>query len=117
MKNILNRLKKKNLVSYISFWIIIFLYLLAIFADFLAPYPFNKQFRDYPLCPPTKIHFLDTNKKFHLRPFVYEYKLINPALNQYEIVKDKIFPVYFFIKGEKRKILGIFTSDRYLFGT
>ncbi|MFN4227529.1 MAG: ABC transporter permease [Candidatus Ratteibacteria bacterium] len=117
MRKILQRLKKRNYISYISFWVIFFLYFLAFFADFIAPYPYNKQFRDYPLCPPTKIHFFDHNKKFHLRPFVYEIKLINPALNQYEIIKEKICPIYFFVKGEKRKILGIFPSTRYLFGT
>ncbi len=117
MKNVLNRLKKKNPVSYYSLWILILLYFLAIFADFIAPYLYNKQFRDYPLCPPVRIHFFDYNKRFHIRPFVYEIKLINPALNQYEIIKDKTLPVYFFIKGEKRKILGIFPSERYLFGT
>ena len=117
MKSILKRLKNKNFFSYCSFWIIIFLYFLAIMADFISPYPYNKQFRDYPLCPPTRIHFFDHNKNFHLRPFVYEIKLVNPALNQYEIVKEKICPIYFFVKGEKRKILGIFNSERYLFGT
>ncbi|MCM8767135.1 MAG: ABC transporter permease [Candidatus Omnitrophica bacterium] len=116
MKKILQRLKKRNYISFISLWIIVFLYFLAIMADFIAPYPYNKQFRDYPLCPPTKIHFFDHNKKFHLRPFVYEIKLVNPALNQYEII-EKICPIYFFVKGEKRKILGLFPSTRYLFGT
>ncbi|MCM8818892.1 MAG: ABC transporter permease [Candidatus Omnitrophica bacterium] len=117
MKIVLKRLKKRNKISYISFCIIIFLYSVAFFADFIAPYPYNKQFREYPLCPPTRIHFFDHNKNFHLRPFVYEIKLVNPALNQYEVIKNKIYPVYFFVKGEKRKILGIFTSERYLFGT
>jgi len=117
MRNILYRLKRRNFISFVSFWIIVLLYLLAIFADFIAPYPFNKQFRDYPLCPPTKIHFFDKDRKFHLRPFVYEYKLVNPALNKYEVLTEKICPVYFFVKGERRKIFGLFYSDRYLFGT
>lgn len=117
MKKVMYRLKKKNFFAYISFWIIIFLYFLAIMADFIAPYSYNKQFRDYPLCPPVRIHFFDYNKKFHLRPFVYEIKLVNPALNQYEIIKDKIHPIYFFVEGEKRKIFGLFNSTKYLFGT
>ncbi|MCM8807463.1 MAG: ABC transporter permease [Candidatus Omnitrophica bacterium] len=117
MKIILKRLKKRNKLSYISFWIIIFLYLSALLADLISPYPYNKQFRDYPLCPPTRIHFFDYNRKFHLRPFVYEIRLVNPALNKYEIVKEKKCPIYFLVKGERRKILGLFYSDRYLFGT
>lgn len=117
MRVILMRLKKRNKIAYFSFWIILLLYLIAFLADFISPYPYNKQFRDYPLCPPVRIHFFDYNKKFHLRPFVYEIKLKNPALNQYEIVKEKICPIYFFVRGERRKILGIFTSDIYLFGT
>ncbi|MCX7917982.1 MAG: ABC transporter permease [bacterium] len=114
--NIFVRLRKRNFISYISLYIIIFLYSLAILADFISPYPYNKQFRDTPLCPPTKINFFDKNGKFHLRPFVYEYKLVNPSLNKYEIDRNKICPIYFFVKGERRKILGLFPSRRYLFG-
>lgn len=117
MRKILIRLKKRNKIAYISFWIIVFLYLLAILADFLSPYPYNKQFREYPLCPPTRIHFFDKHGKFHLRPFVYEVKLINPSMNQYKFLEDKICPIYFFVKGEKRKIFGVFNSEIYFFGT
>ena len=41
------------------------LHALAIFAGFLAPYPYAEQHREFPYAPPTRIHFR------HLRPFVY----------------------------------------------
>jgi len=40
-------------------------------ADFLAPYDFAEQHRDYPYAPPTKVYFADQAGRFHLRPFVH----------------------------------------------
>ena len=116
MRIFLRRLKKTNKISFISFWIIVFLYLLAIFADFVSPYPYDLQHRDYPMAPPTKIHFFDKEGRFHLRPFVYKTELVNVAFNEYREDYSKIYPVKFFVKGKRRKILGIFETDRYLFG-
>ena len=106
MRIFLRRLKKTNKISFISFWIIVFLYLLAIFADFVSPYPYDLQHRDYPMAPPTKIHFFDKEGKFHLRPFVYKTELVNVAFNEYREDYSKIYPIKLFVKGKRRKILG-----------
>ncbi|MCK9266369.1 ABC transporter permease [bacterium] len=113
MKTFLRRLKQANRISYISLWILGFLYLLAILADSIAPYPYELQNREYSLAPPTKIHILK-DKKLH-RPFVYGIKVVNPAFKEYSQDISKVYPIKFFTKGPKRKILGFFTSQRYLF--
>ena len=117
MINFLNRLRKKNIFSFIALIIIFFLYIFSFLADFISPYPFDKQFREYSLCPPTKIHFIDKSGKFHIRPFVYGIRIINSSVGKYREDKDKIYPIKFFVRGNKRKILGLFPSDLYLFGT
>lgn len=117
MKKFLYRLRKKNLFSFIALIILFILYGVSIFSDFIAPYPYDKQFRKYSLCPPTKIHFFDKNGKFHIRPFVYGIKVVNPTFNKYREDKTKMYPVKFFVRGEKRKILNLFSSSIYLFGT
>ena len=38
-------------------WVLIFLYLGALFADFIAPYPEVKSFRKMQFAPPTPIHW------------------------------------------------------------
>jgi len=44
---------------------------LVLLAGFFAPYDPGSQNRDLPFAPPTRIHFIDAQKKLHLRPFVY----------------------------------------------
>jgi len=106
MNNLLKKLKKANKFSFFSFWILFLLYIGAFLADFISPYPYDCQYRQYSLCPPTKIHFIDKNGKFHLRPFIYGIKVINPYFNEYEIDYSKIYPIRFFVKVPERKIFG-----------
>lgn len=113
MKKFIVRLKKNNRFSYISLWIIVFLYALAILADCIAPYPYDLQHRQYALCPPIVPRIV---KNGHLhRPFVYGIDIINPAFKEYACDYSRIYPITFFTNGPKRNILGLFPSERYLF--
>jgi len=114
MKIFMARLKHANRVSYLSLWILAVLYALAILADCLAPYPYEQQNRQYALCPPT-VPSVIKDGKIH-RPFVYGIDIVNPAFKEYSRDTAKIYPVVFFTKGPARKILGLFPSERYLFG-
>lgn len=107
---------RKNKLAYLSLYILGVLYFLAIFADFIAPYPYDIQHRDTPYHPPTQIHFFDEKGNFHLRPFVYKYELVDPIFKKYQINFNEKYPVYFFTEGEKHYILGIFETDIHLFG-
>lgn len=109
-------LLKKNTVAFLSLHILIVLYVLAIFADFIAPYPYDIQHRDTPYHPPTQIHFFDENGKFHPRPFVYSYKMIDPINKHYEIDFSKKYPIYFFIDGEPHYLFGFIKTEKHLFG-
>jgi peptide/nickel transport system permease protein len=42
-----------------------------IFAGFFAPYDPTEQHRSHSYAPPTRLHFVDDQGGFHLRPFVY----------------------------------------------
>lgn len=114
MKAFIRRLENRNRFSYISLWILIFLYGLSLLADFIAPYPYDLQHREYALCPPV------LPKVFHngsiRRPFVYGIKVVNPAFKEYGIDTSKLYPVRLFVKGDERKIFGFIKTDRYLFG-
>lgn len=107
---------KKNRLAYLSLHILIILYLLAIFADFIAPYPYDIQHRDTPYHPPTQIHFFDENGRFHLRPFVYGYKMVDPINKYYNIDFSKKYPVYLFTDGEPHYLLGFIKTEKHLFG-
>lgn len=116
MKKFLNRLKNHSRLSYFSFWFLIVFYIFSFFADLLAPYHFDHQFREKPYHPPTKIHFFDTNGKFHIRPFVYNTVIDNPIFKTYKEDTSVIYPLKLFVDGKERKILFLFKTKKYLFG-
>jgi peptide/nickel transport system permease protein len=107
---------KKNKLAYLSLYLIGIFYFLAIFADFIAPYPYDIQHRDTPYHPPTQIHFFDEKGNFHLRPFVYKYELIDPISKSYKINYDVKYPIYFFTHGHTHYLLGFIKTDIHLFG-
>ena len=115
MKEILKYIKK-NKLAYMSLYILVILYFLAVFADFISPYPYDIQHRDTPYHPPTQVHFFDKEGNFHLRPFVYKYELIDPVFKVYKINENKIYPVQFFTEGEKHYLLGVIPTNIHLFG-
>lgn len=95
---------------YIVLGIILFFALGAIFAPFLAPYPYQEQFKDYPLSPPTHIHF-DKNGLF-----VYPLILQNQISFSYKEDRSKKCYIKFF--KETGKGLELFYTDKkgcYLF--
>ncbi len=74
---------------------------LALFADFIAPYPYSLQNRNSPFHPPTRIHILKDGK------------LTWPYVNLYEM-KDPLFKVY----EENKRVsckLKFFTQTPYGF--
>ncbi len=83
-----------------------------LFAGFIAPYDPVAQNRDLPYAPPTHLHFRDASG-WHLRPFVYR-STIGP--DGYLEDATQSFPVHFFTQGPPWKWLGIFETNRHLFG-
>jgi peptide/nickel transport system permease protein len=110
----------KNKLGFLAFLTLIFLYLSIIFAPFLAPYKYDDDDVLHSYAPPTKIHFFElSGDKKILRPFIYKhtYTIDDNYRRIYEEDKSKIYPIKFFTRGFKYKLLGIWQSDRHLFGT
>lgn len=96
--------------------IVAFFYLVAIFADFLAPYDYRLQTRNEPASPPSVIHFIDAQGSFHLRPFVQTRRMVDPLERRYEEDPRTAYPITFLTKGYSYKLFGLFQTDRHLFG-
>lgn len=116
MKKFLKRLKHANQISFISLWFLLFLYLLAFLADFISPYPYDLQHREYALCSPTAPRVFHDGR-VSLRPFVYGIKIVNPAFQEYAQDTSRIYPIRLFTKGQERTLMGFIKTNRYLFGT
>ena len=70
-----------------AFLVLAFLYLVILFADFIAPYTNYYSNRDLSYAPPSKVYTIDENGKLSL-PYTYNYKrYFNPETfsNDYKI--------------------------------
>lgn len=102
-----------------AFLILIFLYLIILFADFIAPYSNYYSNRDMSYAPPSKVYTIDENGKFS-RPYTYNYiREYEPALMQTIYKQDRSQKHYLklFAKGEKYKFLGLIPTHRHFIGT
>ena len=96
--------------------IVLLLYIIAVFCEFLAPYTPVTRFEGYQNAPPTKIHIIENGKL--QRPFIYGLKReLNTETFQYEFREDTTQKYYicFFSKGEPYKLWEAFPSDKHLF--
>lgn len=96
--------------------ILIVLYLVALFSQFLAPYSITRQ---YPAVyqPPQRLHFLHEGRL--VWPFVHPMKQErDPVTFRRRYVEDTSvrLPLRLFVKGDRYKFLGFITGDRHLFG-
>ena len=109
---------KKHKPAIAGLIILAILYMGSLFAEFIAPYNYDNEVRSHSYNPPSKIHFIDKDKKFHITPFVYEYGYkFNENYNRvfYEN-RTKPFPIKIFTKGDEYKLFGIIKTSRHLFG-
>ena len=97
------------LASYITFVLI---------PELVAPYDLNHT-SDFTEAPPTGIHFVDADGKFHARPFVYgmEQKLdFKTRARTYVEDTTKVYPIYFLVQGDPYKLFGFIPMNLHLFG-
>jgi peptide/nickel transport system permease protein len=94
--------------------VLVLLYGLAIFADFISPYGYQDEDRNYSYCPPTAIQWMDHG---HLAwPFVYGRKLTFDAVHRRVYVNDhkRQYPLNFFKAG---RLFGVDMPGRiYIWG-
>lgn len=91
---------RKHKLAMVAAIIIILFYLVAVFAEFLAPFPTAKANQHYPYAPPQRVHILDrSDGHWDWGPYVYDYKSkMNPKsfAITYTVDKSKKIPVTLF---------------------
>ncbi|MGB9683093.1 MAG: ABC transporter permease, partial [bacterium] len=108
---------RRHKLAIISGVILIIIYLLAIFCEFISPYDPNKYDIRYTYAPPQIIHIFRDGKL--VRPFVYGYKieLDQQTLRRvYRPDPSQIYQVDFFGRGDPYKFWGRWESDIHLIG-
>ena len=110
---------KKHRLALVGSTILGIFIFIALFAEFLSPYTPTSRSPDYLFGRPQRLHFVDAEGKFHLRPFTYALTAaMDPTTFLLEVKEDtdEAWPVYFFVKGDPYKMWGVIESDRHLFG-
>jgi peptide/nickel transport system permease protein len=103
------RLKQRRIAMF-GGAILVVLYLMALFAGFVAPYSYNRQDRDRFFHPPTWGRLAG----FHL--VVPRYEQL-PGDFHYRAVPNDVRPIHFFIRGDEYKLFGFIPATVHLFGT
>ena len=114
---------RKHKAALVGGGILIFMYIVTIFAGFLAPYDMN-EYRRFPVTafhPPTKVYWTDPETGRLTRPYIYNTTTErDPVTRQRVYVEDRseIYPIKFFVHRPDAtySILGIWESDLHLFG-
>lgn len=84
-------------------------YLVAVFADFLAPYQVTDQDLRSTFHPPTAVFWKDG------RPHVQRYEMRDRDLAGYGKVAGEGSPIRFFAQGYEYRLLGLLPMSRHLF--
>jgi peptide/nickel transport system permease protein len=109
---------RKHRMALVSGVIIAILYLVALFAEAVAPYDPEQFFTQYKLSPPTRIHIRDAEGRFH-RPFIYKMtRKRDPETLRIIYTEDTQtrYPIRFFVRGRPYKLWGLWEMDLHLFG-
>jgi peptide/nickel transport system permease protein len=109
---------RRHKLAQIAMVVLGIFYLIVIFAEFVSPYDPQKRFKDYSTLPPSKVHFVDTEGRFHL-PFVYGLKRGRDPVTlrpRYEEDTSLRYPISFFVPGDPYKLWGLLEGNIHLFG-
>jgi peptide/nickel transport system permease protein len=109
---------RRHKLAIIGGCILLVLYLGALFAGFLGPYPKEFRFEELTYHPPTRVRLFDAEGRFQ-RPFTYDTVTTRDPVTLrllYEEDETTRYPIRFFAHGEPYKLLGLIPTDVHLFG-
>ena len=109
---------RKHKMALVSAAVLILMYLVAIFCEFVAPYGPDDTFIRYKLAPPTVIHLVDDQGQLRA-PFVYKIKRtinLDTLQNMYTEDPTTTYGIKLFVKSTPYKFWGLWETDVHLFG-
>jgi peptide/nickel transport system permease protein len=106
---------RRHKLALFSGTILLFLYLSAIFADFISPYDATER-SSYRYAPPQQLNLL---LPAHASLSVYGYEKYNDPETLrilYRVDETQVQPAEFFVRGYEYRLFGVITTDIHLFG-
>ncbi|MBO9591001.1 ABC transporter permease [Devosia sp.] len=110
----------RHRVAMVALVVVVLIYLVAAFAEFLAPYDPGKFDPRYTFAPPQQIHlFLTDEEGTRFAPHVLGYKSqVDPKSFRrlFQPDPEKVIPIGFFVEGQPYKFWGIWEANRHFLG-
>lgn len=109
----------KHRMAVVGLVVLIVFYLAAIFAEFVAPSDARRIDTRYGSAPPHQIHFVDSDGRFHLRPFIYRFiTQRDPVSLRKTFIEDptQALDLGLFVHGDPYELWGMIPGDVHLFG-
>jgi peptide/nickel transport system permease protein len=109
---------RRNKVALFSGAVVLAIYLVAIFAEFLAPFPAEHYQGRFAYAPPQRLHLFRADESgWRFEPHVNGYSAsVDPVSFRRTFVPDpdKPVPVAFFARGEPYQLFGLIPADIHL---
>ena len=111
---------RKHKLALVSGIVVILVYGVAAFVEFLAPFPPDRMISELAYAPPHRLHLwekTDEGLKFGLHVYGYSFKTDVLSLERtFWIDKEQKIAVRFFVKGAPYRLWGLVSWDRHLIG-
>jgi peptide/nickel transport system permease protein len=109
---------RRHKMAIVSAIVLILLYLVALFCEFVAPHEAHRYEARLALAPPRPIHLWDPEAG---RPALFVYGVTSSRdpvsyAKVFEVDKAQKLPIRFFVRGDPYKLWGAFPADVHLFG-
>src|SRR3989338_3157350 len=107
---------KQSRLACVCLSVLVVFYLAALFADFLSPYSYDNEDRNFSYGLPTPVRCWD--EKGLSWPYVNAHELTFNENHQrvYKVDEMKKYKLQLFVKGDSYRFLGIVSSGIHLFG-
>ncbi len=106
----------RHRLAMVGIVILAFFYLMAIFAEFMAPYEVKTRFEGMEYHPPTQVRFFENGLN---RPFVYATKQERDSYTLekvFELDESVLYPIRFFHRGNAYRFWGLWETNVHLIG-
>ncbi len=110
----------KNKLAMASLIVVALFYLTMVaFPEFISPHSPGYRARSMIEAPPMRIHFIDNEGSWSLRPFVYLYDSSRDPRSLRRVYaenRDKKAFLYLFVRSTPYRLFGVWETDIHLFG-
>lgn len=112
---------RRHKIAYFSLYVVGFVYVVALFGEFLSPANYLETNTRAPFAPPQGIHFFtkseDGSSDFQLHAYGLKVEIDREVMRRHFVEDpEKVIPLGFFVQGYQYKLLWLIPTNRHFFG-